>query len=54
MNYKTITERIEPLIESLGSVSTVYSYEKAYIGEAQVMLRLLKDILENNHETQRV
>jgi len=52
MNYKSITERIEPLIESLGGVSTAYAYEKAYIGEAQIMLRLLKDILENDHETE--
>jgi hypothetical protein len=54
MNYKSITERIDPLIKTLDGVSTLYASEKAYIGEAQVMLRLLKDILENKNETERV
>lgn len=50
MNYTSIIERIDPLVASLDNISTHYGYERVFIGEAQVMLRLLKDILENQNE----
>lgn len=42
-----VKNRIETLIKDLGDVSTNYSQEKQYIGEAISMLRMLKDILDN-------
>lgn len=50
MNYTSIIERIDPLIKKLDCTSTYYPADKMYLGEAQIMLRLLKDILENQNE----
>jgi hypothetical protein len=50
MNYETVKERIDPLIDSLSGITTSYSVERLYIGEAMTLLRLLKDILESRNE----
>ena len=50
MNYETVKERIDPLVNSLSGITTQFGVDRLYIGEAMTLLRLLKDILENQNE----
>ena len=47
MDYDTITKRIPLLIDSLDAVKTEYSFERKFIGQAQVLLALLLDMIKN-------
>lgn len=47
MPYDNISTRIPVLIHSLSGIKTEWAYEQKYIGEAQILLSLLLDIIEN-------
>ncbi len=46
MNYENVKDRIPDLISSLDKITTEYSYEVKYIGEAKAYLTILLDILK--------
>lgn len=50
MNYTTIAKRIPFLIDCLDAVKTEHPFERKYIGQAQSMLALLQDIIENSKQ----
>ena len=47
MDYDTIAKRIPLLIDSLDAVKTEHSFERKFIGQAQVLLALLLDMIKN-------
>lgn len=49
--HKNETEAIKELIEKLKKVSCVYTFDKAYVGEAIGYLTVYLDRLSNDNQT---